>query len=432
MTTPTYQPARQTLPLARRLVLLAPWLGGGGADAFNLDLLSVLKDRGWDTAVITLLNARAVDVDAFRSVAGRVVIARAARGPWRDPGLVRSVIAAAETGVVFISHSEQAYALLPHLRRWCPGPVYADYCHIEEPHWRGGGHPRFSLDSAAWLDLTLVSSEHLKGWMVAHGGNAARIGVCTTNVDTRVWRPDPAVRERVRRELRVGDDRALILFAGRLTAQKQPRVLAEALSDLARRGCPYSACVAGDGEDAAWFRDYIRERGLTDRVACLGALPRDRIRELMQAADVFFLPSSHEGISVAIYEAMACGAVPVSADVGGQRELVTPDCGVLVARSGEAVEARRYADAIEALIASPARRGAMSAASISRIRDAFDLGRLGDCMENRLEHAHSERAGAPRPSAAVAAAAAVRAVVIGERARWAERFRAWARPSGDR
>ncbi len=62
----------------------------------------------------------------------------------------------------------------------------------------------------------------------------------------------------------------------------------------------------------------------------VGALPNPRLRDLMAAADILFLPSAWEGIAQSIYEAMAAGLVVVGADVGGQRELVTPDCGYLL------------------------------------------------------------------------------------------------------
>ena len=60
-----------------------------------------------------------------------------------------------------------------------------------------------------------------------------------------------------------------------------------------------------------------------------------RIKDLLNAADIFFLPSQMEGISVAIYEAMSMGIVSVGADVGGQSELVTETCGFLIKRDAQ-------------------------------------------------------------------------------------------------
>ena len=50
-----------------------------------------------------------------------------------------------------------------------------------------------------------------------------------------------------------------------------------------------------------------------------------------------------------MFEAMAAGVVPVASDVGGQRELVTPECGVLVAHGPDEIE--RYVEALRQLAA---------------------------------------------------------------------------------
>ena len=64
----------------------------------------------------------------------------------------------------------------------------------------------------------------------------------------------------------------------------------------------------------------------------LGGVPNEKMRDLLAAADIFFLPSRWEGIALAIYEAMSMGVAVVGAIVGGQAELVTPECGVLIPR----------------------------------------------------------------------------------------------------
>jgi len=50
----------------------------------------------------------------------------------------------------------------------------------------------------------------------------------------------------------------------------------------------------------------------------------------MAAADILLLPSVNEGLAIVLLEALAMELVPVAADVGGQRELLTPDCGFLI------------------------------------------------------------------------------------------------------
>jgi hypothetical protein len=132
-------------------------------------------------------------------------------------------------------------------------------------------------------------------------------------------------------------------------------------------------------------------------VRLLGTVSQQRIRELLAASDVFFLPSKMEGISLAVYEAMAMAVVPVSADVGGQGELVTPECGVLIPRGDERSEAAAYADALERLLRSPQLRRALGEAARNRVCSEFPIERMGDRMEDLLEQARQAHRTRPTP-----------------------------------
>jgi glycosyltransferase involved in cell wall biosynthesis len=70
----------------------------------------------------------------------------------------------------------------------------------------------------------------------------------------------------------------------------------------------------------------------------------------MAASDIFFLPSRWEGIALTIYEAMSSGLAVLASDVGGQRELVTPECGILLPSEPRGDQAARHAAALEQLI----------------------------------------------------------------------------------
>jgi glycosyl transferase family 1 len=157
------------------------------------------------------------------------------------------------------------------------------------------------------------------------------------------------------------------------------------------------AIVAGDGPYLEWLQRFVRRQELDGRVRFLGRQPNSRIRELMAAADIVFLPSEFEGISLALFEAMAEGATVVGADVGGQRELVTVACGVLVERADEGTEVRRYAEVLAQLLDDPDRRRALGAAARERIREHFQLERMGETMDALLEEARERARSRPRP-----------------------------------
>src|SRR4029450_11417888 len=62
-------------------------------------------------------------------------------------------------------------------------------------------------------------------------------------------------------------------------------------------------------------RALIEPRRLEPRVTVLGHVPDDALPALYQAADVFTLPSLHEGFGLPVLEAMACGTPVVTSNV---------------------------------------------------------------------------------------------------------------------
>jgi hypothetical protein len=201
----------------------------------------------------------------------------------------------------------------------------------------------------------------------------------------------------MRRELGLEDGVTVVLYAGRVCAQKQPQVFGKTLERLRASGASFAAVVAGDGPDLAWLRGFASKHHLDDRLRLLGAVSNERMRQLMAAADVFFLPSAWEGIALSIYEAMASGLPIVGAEVGGQCELVTPECGVLVPRGDEDAEARQYAEVLAALLESPERRALMGQAARQRVAWHFRLEHMAERMAALLAEAQQYHAVNPRP-----------------------------------
>ncbi len=381
-----------------RLLMLLPWLTVGGADKFNLDVLELLTGQGWEVSIATTLTGESSWWPQFAHFTPDVFILHHFLRLTDYPRFLCYLIHSRQISVVMVSNSELAYLLLPYLRARCPGVAFVDYCHMEEEDWKSGGYPRFAVEYQDVLDLNIVSSQHLRHWMEQRGADSERIRVCYTNVDAEKWRPTATENgTSVRHELGIADNTPLLLYVARICEQKQPRVFAQSLVCLDRTTTNWAAVVAGDGPDADWLGGFIKRRGLGRHVRLLGAVPNDSVCRLMAEADIFFLPSQWEGIALSLYEAMACGLPIVGADVGGQRELVTPECGILIPRTTPEAEAETYAAALAELIAQPERRYSMGQAGRRRIQTAFRLEELAKRLEQLFREAQHRHTTQPRP-----------------------------------
>ncbi len=377
-----------------RLLIIMPWLEMGGADKFSLDLLRQLTQRGWQVTIATTLDGDHPWLAEFARFTPDIFILHDFLPLADYPRFLRYLIDSRQVDTVLISHSYFGYMLLPYLRAFCPNVAYVDYLHIVDETWKSGGYPRASLDHAGELDLTVVSSFHLKNWMVEHGGASERIEVCTINIDVDDWDPERFDRSALRGELGIEPDVPVILYGARLTEQKRPRLFAEVMLDLVRRRCQFVCLVAGDGEDRPFLEQFLASNQL-NCVRMLGEVSIKRMHELMAVSDIFFLPSRMEGISLAVYEAMAMRVVPVSADVGGQRELVTSECGILVSQGPD--ERATYVQTLEALFQDRDRRIEMGRAARQRVCENFQIEKMGDRMTRLIQRAHALARKKPRP-----------------------------------
>ena len=189
-------------------------------------------------------------------------------------------------------------------------------------------------------------------------------------------------RDGVRRELGIAQDEILVGTVANLRATKgYPDLLAAARTVVGQ--APQVRFVAiGQGPQEPELASLHEDLGLGDRFRFLGHRP-DAVR-LMSGFDVFCMASHHEGLPIALMEAMAVGLPVVATDVGGIAEIVTPSTeGVLVParRPGE------LAAALLGLAADPDRRARFAAAA-----EATGAGLAIDAAVSQMEHRYRELA----------------------------------------
>ncbi|MCY1280044.1 D-inositol-3-phosphate glycosyltransferase [compost metagenome] len=369
---------------SKRLLLLVPWLEPGGADRCNLDILRYFSRQGWELTVVASLAAEHRWLASFRAITRDVWVLPHFLVARRALDFLGYLLKSRKPDLVLLSNSSFAHDALPFIRACCPLTPLIDLNHMEES-WGTGGHPGRSVSSTSQLDRHWVVSRHLRRWMMARGVDGGKVDVLHWFADIARWRPCASRRDEVRQHLGLNPDTVLIVYAGRLCRQKRPEVFAATMRDVVRKHRDVTALVLGDGELAAPLRRELQRMGLTHQVRMLGWQDEEGMRKLLQAADIFFLPSAGEGIALVLYEAMACGLAIVAADVGGQAELVSPECGFLIPRQDPRQEVRDYTRRIGQLINDPERLERMRQNAATRVRAQFSKAGFESRLANLLE-----------------------------------------------
>lgn len=114
-----------------------------------------------------------------------------------------------------------------------------------------------------------------------------------------------ASRSALRRKLNCGDDKRLVLFAGKLQRLKRPLDLVAAAALARLNDSRIEVMVAGDGEMTGAMRKLAAEQGVP--LHMLGFQNQSQMPQAYAAADLLVLPSESETWGLVVNEALACG-----------------------------------------------------------------------------------------------------------------------------
>lgn len=176
--------------------------------------------------------------------------------------------------------------------------------------------------------------------------NSSKFRIIKNAIDLSAYIYDPSIRARVKKT-----DKVIIGHVGRLTAQKNPIFLIDVFSEIHEANPDTELWMIGEGELLEEVKKRVEETGLLDSVILWGR--RNDVSELMQAMDVFMLPSLYEGLSIVAIEAQAAGLPVYASDSISEEHKVTPLVQFLPLTSGAPKWAKKVNDGIENL---PVRR----------------------------------------------------------------------------
>lgn len=150
-------------------------------------------------------------------------------------------------------------------------------------------------------------------------GECSRVTCIRNGIDLE-GRSVQADRWRTRKDLGVDLGTCLIGTICRLTPVKGIPYLLQAARMLLSQGKNVKVLIVGDGSIRPDLMTQTRDLGISEHVGFLGH--REDTDALLQALDIFALPSLSEGIPMALLEAMAASRAVVASRVGGVPEIV--------------------------------------------------------------------------------------------------------------
>ncbi|MBF0336114.1 MAG: glycosyltransferase family 4 protein, partial [Alphaproteobacteria bacterium] len=176
-----------------------------------------------------------------------------------------------------------------------------------------------------------------------------------------------------------------IAYAGLVMPFKGVHTLLDALGRLHDRGMDFRCAIAGDAPDAeynALLADFVRCKGMADKVRFTGFMDRAGLERLFDTHDVFVFPSViEEAFGMSQVEAMAAGLACVTTATGGGREIVADGETALLFEPGDA---ETLAVILARLHGDPDLRQRLSRAGRTRALD-FSVERAADALESLID-----------------------------------------------
>ena len=337
---------------AVKVLWLTKGLGRGGAEMLLVSLARAMDRSRIDIEVGYRLPHKTALVDALEEAGVRTHCLAESGAHWTS-GLRRLLT----EGAYDIVHT---HAPLIGSAARLLAPRGTVLLHTEHNTWN-----RYHVATRAVNAMTIgrnrrvwaVSDEVARSIRVPVAWRPTPVEVMLHGVDLDTVRHGPTARIIARARLGARDDDFVYGTVGNLAAKKDQGTMLRAFAVV--RGMQPNArlVVVGTGPREQELRRLAHDLGIGDAVQFLGM--RDDVPDLLPGFDTFVLSSLHEGLSIALVEALAAGVPIVATRVGGIPELVTHgEYGLLVPPADPAA----LASAMVWLARDPAVRGRLSTA----------------------------------------------------------------------
>ena len=342
------------------LLMIIPWMVMGGADQFNFDLISRLDKSKYDITIISTEPAVNTYRQAFEDYATVYDLSTFLDQKYWV-AFINYIIEKNNINIILNTNSEFGYGMLPYLKAKHQNIPIIDYVHMEEWYNRNGGYSRDSSGVASVLDKTLVCNENSRKILIDHfGRNEKEVETVYIGVDEKKFDPSKYDRDKLKEKYNLPKDKYIMSFICRISEQKRPMLLLEVIKKLKETRDDFVVLIIGDGNLLNKMKSTAKKYNLLNNMIFMGRT--NKTDEIYDVSDLTINCSIKEGLALTAYESLAMGVPVVSSDVGGQKELIDENTGVIVPCMQEEEdifdfnyseeEVQNYVDAINKILAN--------------------------------------------------------------------------------
>jgi glycosyltransferase involved in cell wall biosynthesis len=344
--------------------MVVPSLVAGGMEMNVIHLCAELASMGHDVRIVSLDGSAPLDQYAKRL---NVLVDHVSVRGWRSlcfPSLLSKYFAREAPDVVHSHQGAWPRALVAAVIARVPARVHTMH-----------GFHEAEATKQTWIERAAVPfTSRIATVSDQLSRHATEILWASPRMVSAVTNGVPVeIRESAgcgsREQFGFDETNQIVVTAGRLVPVKAHVLLIQSFADVVRRVPTARLLIVGEGPERESMERTIAGLGLRDSVLLAGH--RDDVGCILQACDVFCLPSFSEGLSISLLEAMASGLPVVATAVGSTPRVVTPETGRLVPPADQDA----LSQALVSLLTDPALRAKMSDAARARVREHYSISR---------------------------------------------------------
>lgn len=375
----------------KNILIIIPWMVLGGADKFNLDLIRLVDKEKYRFTVLSMQPTEYAWRQQYSELCDDVfdLSSFIDRKDWL--AFINYIIESRNIDMVLNTNSQSGYAMLPYIRAKYPTMPIMDYIHMEEWYNRNGGYSRDSAGVGSVIDKTLFCNQNSEHILIDYfKRNPESVGTVYIGVDADKFNPENYDKKALQEKYNIPSNRTIISLIARIDYQKRPFLLMEIIKKTVEVKKDVLFLIAGDGPLLPDIKRIARDQGLDPYVRFLGKT--DKPDELYAISDMTLNCSIKEGLALTAYESLSMGVPVVSCDVGGQKELINKDTGVIVPClqneedifdfNYQAEDVQNYVDGI---LQISKHLDQYKKACRKRILDGFTIDNMAENMEKEFE-----------------------------------------------